>query len=46
MKVLSFFMKLDFFFYLKVEKNVYVFWLDFFFNMVGKFLIKMVKENR
>lgn len=40
-------MKLDFFFfYLKVEKNVHAPWLDPFFNMAGKLLIKMVKENR
>lgn len=34
------------FFYLKVEKNVHALWLDPFFNMAGKLLIKMVKENR
>lgn len=46
MKVLSFPMKLDFFFLFKSGKNVHAPWLDPFFNMAGKLLIKMVKENR
>lgn len=38
-------MKLDFFFLFKSGKKCSP-WLDPFFNMAGKLLIKMVKENR